>query len=262
LPDEAPHAALSGSWLQKPFNNPAQIAALVIGCGISSIDQHNGPVDTRPETEELLAGQVDYYRRRAEEYDATSYGDLVPARARIARLIAQMRPAGSVLEIACGTGLWTEALANIAEAVTAIDVAPEALAIARERVPAGNVRFEVADVFTWRPADRFDVIFFSAWLSHVPDSSFDRFWQTLRGWLAPGGRVLFVDEPIELREKEVYLPGSDEVVERQLRDGRTFRLVKNFVDPEPLEQRLRGLGWHCRTWRDDAEWVWICGEAR
>jgi len=58
-------------------------------------------------TDEVLADQVDYYRRRAGEYDVTAYGDVVAARARIARLVAEMRPAGSVLEIACGTGLWT-----------------------------------------------------------------------------------------------------------------------------------------------------------
>ena len=59
-------------------------------------------------TEELLAGQADYYRRRASEYDVTAYGDLSAARTRIARIVAQMRPTGSVLEIACGTGLWTD----------------------------------------------------------------------------------------------------------------------------------------------------------
>src|SRR5215470_18111653 len=84
-------------------------------------------------TDEVLADQVDYYRRRAGEYDATAYGDVAAARARIARLVAEMRPAGSVLEIACGTGLWTEALARWADTVTAIDAAPEAVAIARDR---------------------------------------------------------------------------------------------------------------------------------
>jgi demethylmenaquinone methyltransferase/2-methoxy-6-polyprenyl-1,4-benzoquinol methylase len=213
-------------------------------------------------TDELLAGQAEYYRRRANEYDATSYGDVVAARARIARLVAQMQPTGTVLEIACGTGLWTEALADVAHTLTAIDVAPEAVAIARDRVRTDNVRFEIADVFSWTAAQRFDVIFFSAWLSHVPTGRFDDFWRMLRGLLATGGRVLFVDEPIELRDKETYLSGSEEIVERQLRDGSTFRLVKNFVDPESLERRLRGLGWTCRTWRDDDDWVWICGEAR
>src|SRR5580698_8178517 len=120
----------------------------------------------------VLANQVDYYRRRAGEYDATAYGDLAAARVRIARLVAEMRPAGSVLEIACGTGLWTEALAGWADTVTAIDAAPEAVAIARDRVRPARVSFEVADVFSWEPGTRFDVVFFSAWLSHVPASRF------------------------------------------------------------------------------------------
>jgi 2-polyprenyl-3-methyl-5-hydroxy-6-metoxy-1,4-benzoquinol methylase len=213
-------------------------------------------------TNEVLASQADYYRRRADEYDATSYGDVVAARARIARLVAQMHPTGTMLEIACGTGLWTEALADVAQTLTAIDVAPETVAIARDRVRTNNVRFEVADVFSWTTAGRFDVIFFSAWLSHVPSTRFDQFWQMLRELLAEGGRVLFVDEPIELRDKEAYLPGSEEIVERQLRDGSRFRLVKNFVDPDRLEHRLRELRWQCRTWRDNDEWVWVCGEAR
>lgn len=213
-------------------------------------------------TDHVLAEQADYYRRRAGEYDATAYGDVAAARARIARLLGEMRPSGAILEIASGTGLWTEALADLACTVTAIDVAPEAVAIAHDRVRADNVRFEVADIFTWTTAQRFDVIFFSAWLSHVPTRRFDQFWLLLRHLLTEGGRVLFVDEPIELREKETYLPGSDEIVERQLLDRATFRLVKNFVDPDQLPHRLRKLGWECRTWRDDDEWVWICGEAR
>ena len=44
-----------------------------------------------PVTDEVLADQVDYYRRRAGEYDVTAYGDVAAARARIARLVAEMR---------------------------------------------------------------------------------------------------------------------------------------------------------------------------
>ncbi|HEX6682552.1 MAG TPA: methyltransferase domain-containing protein [Candidatus Limnocylindrales bacterium] len=215
-------------------------------------------------TEEVLAHQLDYYRRRAAEYDATAYGDLAAARERIAGLIAQLRPAGRVLEIACGTGMWTEALARLADSVTAIDAAPEAVEIARERVRSANVSFEVADVFSWEPQARFDVIFFSAWLSHVPSSRFDRFWHWLRGVLAEGGRVLFIDEHVDERPKEAYVPGLDEIVERRLNDGSTFRVVKNFVDPQELEPRLRRLGWDCTIRRDgqDHEWIWVYGQAR
>jgi demethylmenaquinone methyltransferase/2-methoxy-6-polyprenyl-1,4-benzoquinol methylase len=205
--------------------------------------------------DEVLADQVGYYRRRAGEYDVTAYGDLAAARERIARLVAQMRPTGRVLEIACGTGLWTEALVGVADTVVAIDAAPEALAIARDRVRSANVTFEVADVFSWTTDDRFDVIFFSAWMSHVPTSRFEQFWEMLRGLLADGGRVLFIDEHVDEREKEAYVPGADEIVERRLHDGRTFRVVKNFVDPEALQHRLRAMGWDGQVDRDGGDWI-------
>jgi SAM-dependent methyltransferase len=211
-------------------------------------------------TDEVLSSQADYYRRRAGEYDETAYGDLAAARARIARLVADMDVTGNVLEIACGTGLWTDALAGVAQTVTAIDIAPEALALAADRVGSDNVRFEVADIFSWKSTARFDVIFFSAWLSHVPDSRFERFWQLLRDLLAEGGRVLFIDEHVEERAKEQYLPDEAEIVERQLQDGSRYRIVKNFVDPPQLERRLRAIGWKCRIRRDQSDW--ICGEAR
>jgi 2-polyprenyl-3-methyl-5-hydroxy-6-metoxy-1,4-benzoquinol methylase len=211
-------------------------------------------------TDDVVAGQVDYYRRRAGEYDATAYGDVTAARARIARLVAQMRPTGRVLEIACGTGLWTAPLAELADTVTAIDTAPEALEIARDRVRSANVRFEVADAFSWCPDTRYDVIFFSAWLSHVPMGRFEQFWQSLRGLLAEDGRVLFIDEHVDECAKEAYVAGRDEVVERRLSDGSTFHVIKNFVDPERLERHLRRLGWECAIRRDGSDWV--RGEAR
>ena len=212
-------------------------------------------------TDEVLAEQVDYYRRGASEYDVAAYGDdVAAARAHSAQLVAEMRPAGSVLEIACGTGLWTEALAEWADTVMAMDAAPEMVAIARDRVRRANVSFEVADVFSWDPGTQFDVIFFSAWLSHVPLTRFGQFWRLLGTWLAGNGRVLFIDEHVDERGKETYIAGWDEVVERQLSDGSTFRVIKKFVDPDELEPRLRRLGWDCTIRRVSARWVY--GEAR
>jgi protein-L-isoaspartate O-methyltransferase len=208
-------------------------------------------------TDEVLADQIAYYGRRAGEYDVTAYGDdIAAARAVITRLVAEMRPTGSVLEIACGTGLWTQALAEWADTVTALDPAPEMVTIARDRMQSAKVSFENADVFSWAPVTRFDVIFFAAWLSHVPASRFGQFWQLLRGWLAEGGRVLFIDEHVDERGKETYVAGRDEVVERQLRDGSTFRVIKNFVDPQELEPRLRAMGWDCLIRRVSSRWVY------
>jgi 2-polyprenyl-3-methyl-5-hydroxy-6-metoxy-1,4-benzoquinol methylase len=210
--------------------------------------------------DELLAEQVAYYRHRASEYDLTSFGDLDAARTRINRVVAALQPAGNMLEIACGTGLWTSALAAAATAVTAIDPAPEMIDIGRGRVPAAHVRFEAADVFTWQTAARFDTVFFAFWLSHVPASRFDQFWRQLRGLVTGQGRVLFVDEHRDVRGKEAYEAGSAEIIHRRLTDGSEYRLVKVFIHPGRLRARLRQLGWQSHIRRDGNDWV--IGEAR
>lgn len=210
--------------------------------------------------DDLLAGQVAYYRRRASEYDVTAYSGLDAARARITRIMAALRPAANVLEIACGTGLWTEALARAVRTVTAIDAAPEMIDIARARVTAAHVRFEVADVFTWSAPERFDTVFFAFWLSHVPASRFEQFWRQLEGLVAGQGRVLFVDEHPDVRGKEDYAAGSEEIIHRRLGDGSEHRLIKVFIHPGQLQTWLHRLGWQSRIRRDGRDWV--IGEAR
>jgi 2-polyprenyl-3-methyl-5-hydroxy-6-metoxy-1,4-benzoquinol methylase len=252
------------------FSPPTAVAAAAVVASRSHLElalngkpEEEKPCHIRDDvsvTDDVLADQVAYYRRRAGEYDVTAYGDVAVARTRIDRLVSEVQPTGKVLEIACGTGMWTGALAGVADMVTAIDAAPEAIDIARARVRSAKVTFEVADVFSWTTSARFDVIFFSAWLSHVPISRLEEFWQLLRRRLVADGRVLFIDEHVDVRHKESYVAGRDEIVERRLDDGEMFHIIKNFVDPPQLEAWLRGMGWDCEVRRDGGDWV--CGEAR
>jgi demethylmenaquinone methyltransferase/2-methoxy-6-polyprenyl-1,4-benzoquinol methylase len=82
---------------------------------------------------------------------------------------------GDVLELACGTGRWTERLARRARTLTAVDAAPEMLAIARQRAPA-TVALVEADLFAWRPERSYDAVVFCFWLTHVPPSRLAAFW--------------------------------------------------------------------------------------
>jgi trans-aconitate methyltransferase len=52
--------------------------------------------------------------------------------------------------------------------VTAVDAAPEMLALARQRVRDLPVEFVQADLFAWQPPRRYDTVFFAFWLTHVP----------------------------------------------------------------------------------------------
>ncbi len=151
----------------------------------------------------------------------------------------------NVLELACGTGLWTGQLARENRSVLAVDASPEVIAINRNRVHAGNVQYEIADIFSWTARAQFDAVFFAFWLSHVPASRFEEFWNTVRSAVKPGGHVFFADSLLEQTSTAKDHPVVDDsgVVRRRLNDGREFEIVKVFYEPLELESRLTTLGW-------------------
>ena len=210
----------------------------------------------------ILHQQIEYYRARAGEYDEwwfrTGRYDRGPEfnaqwQAEVAAVedaldawLAARRPQ-NVLELACGTGLFTRRLAPRVAHVTAVDASSEVIAINRGRVTADNVEYVEADLFSWRPARRYDAVFFSFWLSHVPDDRFAAFWKTVAAALAPNGAVYLIDSAFDPTStaKDHVLPGRDAgVVTRKLNDGREFRIVKLFYRPEELTAKLSTLGWH------------------
>jgi SAM-dependent methyltransferase len=140
----------------------------------------------------ILADQVAYYRARAKEYDETWHGGHDPE--LIAALDAA-KPRGRVLELACGTGAWTQSLVRHPVAsILAVDAAPEMLAIHAQRVPDPRITRLRADLFRWQPPDRFDFVTFAAWLSHVPPARFVSFWAMVASALADDGRVFLIDQ--------------------------------------------------------------------
>jgi demethylmenaquinone methyltransferase/2-methoxy-6-polyprenyl-1,4-benzoquinol methylase len=211
--------------------------------------------------ERLLAEQVEYYRQRAGEYEdwwfrRGRYDRGPDANARwfveVAEVQADLHefaPAGEVLELACGTGLWTGQLAAHASHVTAIDASPEVLDIASAKVPAANVDYVAADLFAWEPERTYDVCFFSFWLSHVPAEWMASFWEKVKRALTPEGRVYLVDNARSDRasasDHTLQDPG-DEVMLRRLADGRQYHIVKHWFGADALPQQLAGHGWNAQ----------------
>ncbi len=192
--------------------------------------------------------QKRYYAERAPEYDDWWYRrgryELEPealarwqadAAEAEAALIA-FAPLGRVLELAAGTGIWTRKLVRLAERVVAVDANAETLAL--NTPEAELVR---ADVFEWRPTERFDLVFFSFWLSHVPEGRFEEFWERVRAALVPQGHVFLVDSGAgDKAHTGTDQHGWEET--RSLADGRTFRIVKRRWPPDELAERVRPLG--------------------
>jgi demethylmenaquinone methyltransferase/2-methoxy-6-polyprenyl-1,4-benzoquinol methylase len=210
----------------------------------------------RSDEEPILKDQIGYYRARAGEYDQWflregRYDRGPEHRAEWLAEVEVIRRAltgaihnSDVLELACGTGLWTEQLARENHHVYAVDASPETIAINRNRLRADNVDYEVADIFSWAPTRQFDAVFFAFWLSHVPANRFERFWEAVRKAVT-NGRVFFVDSLLEQTSTARDHPAVDGsgVVRRRLDDGREFDIVKVFYEPAQLEERLVALGW-------------------
>jgi demethylmenaquinone methyltransferase/2-methoxy-6-polyprenyl-1,4-benzoquinol methylase len=197
---------------------------------------------------DLLNEQKRYYAARAPEYDDWWYrrgryelepGALARWREDVAEADAALdsfAPRGSVLELAAGTGIWTRKLVQGADRVVAVDANSETLAFNTDE--AERV---VADVFDWKPADEFDVVFFSFWLSHVPEERFEEFWALVRSALKPGGRVFLVDNAAGGESSHGRRSG-DETETRTLADGREFEIVKLRRTPDDLRERVATLG--------------------
>ncbi len=196
---------------------------------------------TTHDEDALLASQVMYYRASASDY--LPRARKVPGFAELEEALVAFGASGNCLELACGPGTWTPTLLRTAATVTALDAAPEMLAVARSRVSDRRVTFEQADVFSWRPERLYDTVFFGFWRSHVPPERFAGFGELVRECLKPAGRVFFMDDAFRSPEELVEGPSSSSI-RREARDGSAHNLVKVPYTPGVLQRRLAGLGWN------------------
>ncbi len=204
-----------------------------------------------------LVEQLAYYRAVADEYEDHAID--VAGQDELLSAIDSFRPGGDVLELACGSGIWTERLLQWATTVTAVDGAPEMLARARSRVgPVASVRFLEADLFLWKAGRRYDAVFFGFWISHVPEDKFTSFWSMVAEALKPGGRVFFFDDNYR-PEAELVEGVRSPIVQRKLNDGTPFRVVKIPYEPAELEERLRELQWNVRVSGTSGPFYWGTG---
>jgi ubiquinone/menaquinone biosynthesis C-methylase UbiE len=184
-----------------------------------------------------------YYAARAKEYDRV-YAK--PERQADLRQVERWLPgvfAGrAVLEVACGTGYWTRFVAPSAKRMSALDASAETLEIAKSRPENAAVQFIVGDAYRLPvAAQAFDAAFAGFWISHVPRNRVTEFLAELHRTLAPGSRVVLLDNR--------YVEGSSTAISetdaegntyqlRRLSDGSSHRVLKNFPSEDELRQAL------------------------
>ncbi|MCX6832051.1 MAG: class I SAM-dependent methyltransferase [candidate division Zixibacteria bacterium] len=197
-------------------------------------------MDTRDLIDEMTA----YYDRRVPWHDEymsfRSDAEMEILLGPIISLFEQNIRGKEVMEIACGTGNWTQVLAKRARLVVATDVNSSAIAAAKRKpLASGNVVFEVADAYSLESMNRvFDVVFAADWWSHVPRSALPKFLGGVHCLLRAGGQAIFLDMMMKegfAQEKAYFDDEGNRVSIRALPDGGRFHVIKNF----PTEGELR-----------------------
>lgn len=189
---------------------------------------------------------LDYYARRAGEYERIyqkpeRQNELSELKELLRAALRERR----AIEVACGTGYWTEVAAASAMSIAAFDINDSTLEIARSKsLNPAKVTFAVGDAFQLPPsAQRFDAAFAMFWWSHIPKAALSQFLRRLHATLLPGATVVFVDN--------THVPGESTSITRtdvegntyqtrRLDNGQTFEVLKNYPTEDAFRELLHG----------------------
>lgn len=187
---------------------------------------------------------VSYYSERAKEYEKiyqnpAEQEDLQTSEKIFQDLFARK----TVLEIACGTGYWTERIAKTATSIYATDINESVIEIAKAR-QKDNIIFAVADMFDFTPDEKFDAVFAGFIWSHILLEDLDKFIEKLKSFLKPNGTIVFIDgnavagtnhDLKNITKTDEY---GNTFQTRKLENGSSHLVLKNFPTKEFLVQKL------------------------
>lgn len=101
---------------------------------------------------------------------------------------AQLAPGIRALELGCGTGLFTQLFTQTGAQITAIDISPELIEIARQQNP--GIDFIVGRFEDLSPTTHYDAIIGSSVLHHL---ELNEALAKCHALLRPGGRIAFAE---------------------------------------------------------------------
>jgi protein-L-isoaspartate O-methyltransferase len=205
-----------------------------------------------------------FYAKTAANYEAASNrheraNELGELRERVAFLARGQR----ILELACGTGYWTEVMAGSAERIVATDSSVEMLELARKRaLDAGKVTFRQADGLVL-PDDLgdFTAVFIGFWWSHLKRDEQDAFLAQLRERVGKDVLLIVLDD--------AYVEGSSTVIARTDAQGNTYQIVsmpdgsrvelpKSYPTDSALRKRLADCTREIKIVRLEHYWLLTC----
>jgi len=184
-----------------------------------------------------------YYSERAHEYEKIYFrNDPIHQKEQtlIQEKIKELFANQSILEIACGTGYWTQFVAETAKYITAIDYSDEVLKIAQLKdMSPSKVNFQQGDAYQLNKiSGNFEGCIANFWLSHIPKSRIHEFLIQLHDRLGTGTTV-FMAENVYMESiggTLVYKDNDPNTYKmRTLDNGTKYEIIKNYYTEEELK---------------------------
>ena len=153
---------------------------------------------------------------------------------RVRMLTGHIKKGEKILELGCGTGHFTRALAQTEAAITAIDISPDLLTVARRDCPSDKVTFEVQNAYALTyPDATFDSVVGSSVLHHL---EIEPALAQINRVLRPGGTIRFT-EP-NMLNPQIAIQKNIPAVKRKLGDSPDETAFFRW----PLRQLLQRAG--------------------
>jgi len=189
-----------------------------------------------------------YYNERAPEYEEIYFRDDAVRRTEIDDEVSRVRELAAdknVLEIACGSGYWTQYLSQTASRIAAIDIAPRMIEEARKKPTVCPVKFALADLnHLPETTEKYDLIALGFWFSHHPRQNYDALFLSLISRLVGAGQIWMIDNNPPAEGPSHDFSHRDEhgnsFKKRRLSDGREFTILKNYFSEEELREICQG----------------------
>ena len=187
---------------------------------------------------------LDYYAKRASEHDKVyEKPERQKDLAEIKNILSSSFVKNDVLEIACGTGYWTQYISNSAKSIIATDYNIEVINIAKKRKYGDcKVDFIVSDAYKLDGiANHFTGCFYGFWWSHIPLQKLSEFLNTLHTHLKSGSKVIVIDNSY-IESSSTPISRRDEFgnsfQKRVLENGKEFEILKNFPSADNIKSTL------------------------
>lgn len=193
---------------------------------------------------------VEYYAKRAKEYERIydkpeSQAELLELKKRLKADFIDL----DALEIACGTGYWTQFIAETATSMLATDINQQVMDVAKAKTyPKQNVVFALADSYSLADILPAFAAGFGGFIwSHIPLEKLTNFLDTLHSKIKGHGKIVFIDN--------TYVAGSSTMISQRDSNGNTYQrrlleddtshlVLKNFPTETQIRLLLKGKAVH------------------